>query len=66
MYGNDFEMQAVDIAYGNRPIAPVLQQYGVNLVLVKTHAVVADEVSALPGWRRVYSDRLATVFTRDT
>ncbi|HLG70968.1 MAG TPA: hypothetical protein VK009_11150 [Chloroflexota bacterium] len=64
MYGETFEADAVDMETGVKPIAPVLDEYGIKLVLVDVHTNLADEMTDLPGWHEAYRDSLAAVFTR--
>jgi len=64
MYGQRFEAETAAITFGTKPVAPVLQQYGIKLAMVNTHGAVAGELRALPGWRQAYSDKLAAVFVR--
>lgn len=66
MYGDDF-MAGYSAAF--RPERAVfertVEKYGIRWALLGAHSSALPMIDALPGWRRVYADRVAAVYVRD-
>ncbi|SRR5579884_63269 len=65
MYGEEFLRRFTDATTGAKPAAPLLDEYGVNLVLVPRESTVAVQLRQSGGWREDYTDSLAAVFSRE-
>jgi hypothetical protein len=64
MYGNRFEFMAVDVLLGHRAAQPVLDEYGINLVLVRRELPIAVTLRRDAVWQLAYEDSLSSVFVR--
>jgi len=65
-----FEETGVFRAYGRWAMLQedpekLLDQYGIRTCLIRSSAPMAHVLPYLPGWKRVYADKLAEVFTRN-
>ncbi|MHB8620997.1 MAG: hypothetical protein ACYDAG_15730 [Chloroflexota bacterium] len=64
VYGETFLNRYLRVASAEVPAGPVLDRYGVNLVLVRRHSPIAMELRGSGGWRQVYGDATAALFVR--
>jgi hypothetical protein len=64
VYGNAFLGRYMDVLEAAAIPDPMLDRYGVNLVLIKPDRPLATELSQNPKWNEAYRDGTAVVFVR--
>ncbi|WP_131799874.1 hypothetical protein [Paraburkholderia ginsengiterrae] len=66
MYGDDF-MAGYSAAFkpDRAAFERTVDKYGIRWALLGAHSSALPMIDALPGWRRVYADRVAAVYVRD-
>ncbi|MBS6361062.1 hypothetical protein [Burkholderia sp.] len=66
MYGDAFMFAYIDALKPDRAVFDrLVAQYRIRWALLATGSAVAQMVATLPGWRRIHTDNIATVFVRD-
>ena len=66
MYGDAFMFAYIDALKPDRAVLDrLVAQYRIRWALLATGSAVAQMVATLPGWRRIHTDNIATVFVRD-
>jgi hypothetical protein len=67
LYSDDFMKRFVDAYTGNKDtLQKLFEQYDVAWTLLEPTSPANASLSALPGWRKFYSDDTAVVFVRQT
>ena len=67
LYGGDFikrQVEAVALR-GEEPLEALLDRHAVDWTLLMPDQAANQLLARLPGWRRAYSDEVATIFVRD-
>ena len=67
LYGGDFikrQVEAVALR-GEEPLEDMLDRHAVDWTLLMTDTAANRLLARLPGWRRAYSDEVATIFVRE-
>ena len=65
LYGNDFLARYLKADAGDEGVlAALIDQYGITWTLLSPQEGAVRCLDRLPGWRRVYSDSLAVIHTR--
>jgi hypothetical protein len=63
LYDDAFLRGYLNVSVG-RGYEAVLDKYNVKLVVIETNSLLTDRLSNNPNWHSIYTDELATVFTR--
>jgi len=63
LYDDAFLRGYLNVSVG-RGYEAVFETYGVKLVVIETNSLLTDRLRSDPNWRSIYTDELATVFTR--
>jgi hypothetical protein len=66
LYADELLSQYLNTVAGNAGYADLLNEHGINLVLVETGAPLLARLDQAGGWRSVYSDDMATIYQRVT
>lgn len=68
MYGDSFLKRYLDAISlrGSDKLSDLLQDYGIGWTLLRAEAPAAALLDRLPGWRRIYADKVAVVHIRAT
>lgn len=67
LYGDSFLTSAyLNTALGGEGYAAVLDQYGINTLLIETGSGLANALKASPDWEVTYEDDMASVIIRRT
>lgn len=66
LYDDEFIREYVKVTLARPGWREVLDQYGVNLILVESDSVLAAFLEKGDEWPSVYADTIATVFLRNT
>lgn len=65
LYGSDFLAQYAKIASGDtKSIQKALQHYRIGWVIAEPDSPLAQRFEHMPGWQRLYTDRVAVLFIR--
>jgi hypothetical protein len=64
MYGDQFVSEYLDIIRGMTSWREPFNRYGVKIVIVRPHSMLARKLSESAEWRQVFQDKLAVVFVR--
>jgi hypothetical protein len=66
LYGNDFLTRYLEAEAGDEgTLAALIDRYGITWTLFSPQQGAVRSLDRLPGWRRVYSDGIAVIHTRD-
>jgi hypothetical protein len=65
LYDGPFIREYVDAVRGGEEWESLLDRYGIKLVFIEAQSPLALFLSEEPGWRRVYLDEQAALFSRD-
>ncbi len=66
LYGDAFLSEYRELMQPDRPrLAEAIARRGIKWMILAAGSPVADAMEATPGWRRIYSDKIAAVFSRD-
>lgn len=67
LYGGDFikRQVAATALRGEEPLEALLDRYAIDWTLLVPDQAANQMLARLPGWRHVYSDKVATIFVRE-
>jgi len=67
LYGGDFVKRHVEAVAlrGEEPLEAMLDRYAIDWTLLMPEQAANRLLARLPGWRRAYSDEVATIFVRE-
>ncbi|MGE5564658.1 MAG: hypothetical protein ACM3YN_00655 [Parcubacteria group bacterium] len=67
MYGDDFTAQYLKIARSTDPamVAQAQKKWGFDWAIIEADTAVIKAFEKAPGWKKTYSDKVATVFVRE-
>ncbi|MDY7080789.1 MAG: hypothetical protein SXV54_28230 [Chloroflexota bacterium] len=66
LYGDELLGQYLRVYLAQPDFQEVLDEYGINLVLVERNSFTANFLALDEGWTRAYSDDVAVVYVRDS
>ncbi len=66
LYGDTFLNQYLQTASGSTGWRDTLKQYGVNTVVMEKGSGLAQRLREEPGWKEVYDDDMAAIFTKES
>ncbi len=64
VYGDGFLRTWMAVETATEPAGPLFSEYHINLVLIKPHSALANELRQNQNWREAYRDGVASVFVR--
>jgi hypothetical protein len=65
LYDGPFIREYIDAVGGGEEWESLLDRYGVNLVFIEAGSPLATFLAEEPGWRQIYLDEQAALFSRD-
>jgi len=62
MYGDEFLFSYLGVNSGKQPYQPMMDRYGIRVVLISSASALANELRHDPAWSEAYRDEKAAVF----
>lgn len=64
LYPDSYLQDYLGVVYARPDWRSTLNRYGIRLVVVESNAILTEFLKAEPGWKLIYDDRQAAIFTR--
>ena len=64
LYGDEFLTNYLQTAIGAEGWCDTFQQYDIQEVVIEKESGLARQLRVEPGWKEVYSDDMAAIFTK--
>lgn len=67
MYGDAFTKRYLRIARGDAAaLDKAIEEFGIEWMFLEKDAILAQRMAKKPGWRKLYGDKVAVVYVRDS